>query len=148
MPLTTEVCNAMLLPSSSVERGHHWPKLEAIQRWSAICCVWPWTLTYQKFLLCISSQGQDLYSHQKLNMHIYWFSSESDYRRRWRRLRRTLDATVQPVGRHIANEVFGVLDIRVLVLNSGIAFCGLGFYRPGGHCRKVEALTQLMKLAH
>jgi len=27
-----------------------------------------WTLTYQKFLLCVSSQGQDLYSHQKLNM--------------------------------------------------------------------------------
>ena len=37
------------------------------------------TLTYQKFLLCISSQGQDLYSHQKLNMYIYWFSSESGY---------------------------------------------------------------------
>jgi len=30
--------------------------------------------------LCISSQGQDLYSHQKLNMYIYWFSSESGYR--------------------------------------------------------------------
>jgi len=30
--------------------------LEAIQRWSAICRVWPWTLTYQKFLLCISRQ--------------------------------------------------------------------------------------------
>jgi len=27
---------------------------EAIQRWSAICRVWPWTLTYQKFLLCVS----------------------------------------------------------------------------------------------
>ena len=62
-------------------------KLEAIQRWSAICRVWPWTLTYQKFLLCISSQGQDLYSHQKLNMYIYWFSSESGYRRRRRRRR-------------------------------------------------------------
>ena len=34
---------------------------------------------YQKFLLCISSQGQDLYSHQKLNMYIYWFSFESGY---------------------------------------------------------------------
>jgi len=45
------------------------------------------TLTYQKFLLCISSQGQDLYSHQKLNMYICWFSSESSYRRR--RQRRT-----------------------------------------------------------
>jgi len=44
-------------------------------------------LTYQKFLLCISSQGQDLYSHQKLNMYIYWFSSESSYRRRQRRRR-------------------------------------------------------------
>ena len=32
-----------------------------------------------KFLLCISSQGQDLYSHQKLNMCIYWFSSETGY---------------------------------------------------------------------
>jgi len=33
-------------------------------------------VTYQKFLLCISSQGQDLglYSHQKLNMYMYWFS--------------------------------------------------------------------------
>jgi len=26
--------------------------------------------------------GQDLYSHQKLNMYIYWFSSGSGYRRR------------------------------------------------------------------
>jgi len=52
---------------------------EAIQRWSAICHVSPWTLTYQKFLLCISSQGQVLYSHQKLDMYIYWFSSESGY---------------------------------------------------------------------
>jgi len=74
---------------------HCWPcqpsnpytKLEAIQRWSTICRVWPWTLTYQKFPLCISSQGQDLYSHQKWNMYIYWFSSESGYRRR--RQRRT-----------------------------------------------------------
>jgi len=31
-----------------------------------------------KFLLYTSSQGQDLYWHQKLNMYIYWFSSESD----------------------------------------------------------------------
>ena len=31
-----------------------------------------------KFLLCFSTQGQDLYSHQKLNM--YMFSSESGYR--------------------------------------------------------------------
>jgi len=29
--------------------------------------MWPWTLTYQKFLLRVSSQGQELYSHQKLN---------------------------------------------------------------------------------
>jgi len=43
-------------------------RLVAIQRWSAICRVWPWTLSYQKFLLCISSQGQELFSHQKLNM--------------------------------------------------------------------------------
>ena len=54
-------------------------KLEAIQRWSAICRVWPWTLTYQKFLLCISSQGRDLYSHQKLNTYVYLFSSKSGY---------------------------------------------------------------------
>ena len=43
--------------------AQHSYQLEAIQRWSAICCVWPWTLTYQKLLLCVSSQGQDLYSH-------------------------------------------------------------------------------------
>ena len=53
----------------------------------AICYVWPWTVTYQKFLLCVSSQGQELYSHEKWNMYIYWFSSESSYRRRWRRRR-------------------------------------------------------------
>jgi len=34
-------------------------------------------------------------------MYIYWFSSESGYRRRRRRQRRT---TVQPLGRHIAND--------------------------------------------
>ena len=79
--------------SSTVQSLHNRPgqpehkflKLEAIQRWSAICRMWPWTLTYQKFLLCVASQGQDLYSHQKLNMYIYWFSSESSYRRRRRR---------------------------------------------------------------
>jgi len=38
-----------------------------------------------EFLLCISSQAQNLYSHQKWNMYIYWFSSESGYRRRRRR---------------------------------------------------------------
>jgi len=27
-------------------------------------------LTCQKLLLCISSQGHELYSHQKLNMYI------------------------------------------------------------------------------
>ena len=53
------------------------------------CWILQLTLTYQKFLLCISSQGQDLYSHQKLSMYIYWFSSESGYRhRRWQRCRR------------------------------------------------------------
>jgi len=32
------------------------------------------------------SQGQDLYSHQKLNMYIYWFSSESnDNGEKWTR---------------------------------------------------------------
>jgi len=41
-----------------------------------------------KFLLCISRQGQDLYSHQKLYMYIYWFSSESGYRRCRHRSRR------------------------------------------------------------
>jgi len=46
--------------------------------------LWP-----QKILLCISGQGQDLYSHQKLNIYIYWFSSESSYRCRRRRQRRT-----------------------------------------------------------
>jgi len=45
--------------------GLNYNKLEAIQKWSAICRVWPWTLTYQKFLLCVSSQGQDLYTHTK-----------------------------------------------------------------------------------
>jgi len=63
----------------------NWVEVEAVQRWSAICRVWPWTFTYQKIFLCISSQGQDRYSDQQLNMYIYWFSSESGYRRRQRR---------------------------------------------------------------
>jgi len=29
-------------------------ELQAIQRCSAICRVWPWTMTYQKFLLHVS----------------------------------------------------------------------------------------------
>jgi len=41
-----------------------------------------------KFVSCISSQSQDLYSYQKLNVCIYWFSSESGCRRRRRRRRR------------------------------------------------------------
>ena len=62
--------------------------------------------------MCISRQGQDLYSHQKLNMYIYWFSSESGYRRRRRRRRRRQRRT-----RHIANDSFTdvkQLDTRVL----------------------------------
>jgi len=39
------------------------------------------TLNFTSQKLCISSQGRDIYSHQKLNMYIYWFSSESGYRR-------------------------------------------------------------------
>jgi len=83
-------------------------KLEAIQRWSAICRVWPWT--YQKFLLCISSQGQDLYLylHQKFSMYIYWFSSDSGYRRRRRRQRRTPQynpADISPVRLRDDNSV-------------------------------------------
>jgi len=42
-----------------------------------------------KFLLCVSSQGQDLYSHQKVITYFYWFSSESGNRRRRRRQRGT-----------------------------------------------------------
>ena len=64
-------------------------KLEAIQRWSAICHV------------CISSQGQVLYSHQKLNMHIYWITSEQLQTP----TTTTPDTTVQPLGRYIANKL-------------------------------------------
>jgi len=47
-------------------KTNHTSVAKTTQRWSAICqSVCPWTLTYQKFLLCISSQGQDLYSHTK-----------------------------------------------------------------------------------
>jgi len=34
--------------------AHSYVQLEAVQRWSAICCMWPWTMNYQKFLLCLS----------------------------------------------------------------------------------------------
>jgi len=37
--------------------------------------------------LRISSQSQDLYSYQKLNMYINWFSSESGYTHRCQRRR-------------------------------------------------------------
>jgi len=55
-------------------------------------------LTIKNSFLCISSQGQDLYSHRKLNMYIYWFSSKTTTT-----TTTTPDATVQPLGRHIAN---------------------------------------------
>ena len=61
--------------------------------------------------MCISSQGQDLYSHQKLNTYIYWFSSESGYRRRRRRQRR------MPQYNHngdIANETIRALTPALL----------------------------------
>ena len=87
--------------------------IEAIQRRSAMCRVSPWTLPYQKFLLCVYSQGQDLYSHQKLNMHVHLLVLI------WERLQTptttmtttptTPDATVQPLGRHIANNVDAIL---------------------------------------
>ena len=64
-------------------------------------------VTYQKFLLCISSLGQDLYAHQKLNMYIYWFLSESGYIRR-RQCRtpvtrgRTIIGSVSNRGRYLS----------------------------------------------
>ena len=54
----------LLVSKDNLQRESHSQnmKLEAIQRWSAICLVWPWTLTYQKLLLCVFSQGQDLHT--------------------------------------------------------------------------------------
>ena len=51
-----------------------------------------------KVPLFFFSNGQELYSHQKLNMCIHWFSSESGYsrpRRRRRRRRRPQRRTLQ-----------------------------------------------------
>jgi len=89
--------------------GYECAKLEAIQRWLAICHVWPWTLTCQKFLLCITSQSQDLCSHQKLNVHLLVLV--------WERLQTptmtaTPDTTVQPLGRHIANKKKMLLNVE------------------------------------
>jgi len=97
--------------------------------------MWPWTLAYQKFLLCVSIQGQDLYSHQKLNMYIYWFSSESSYRqRRQRRLQTptttTLDTAVQPLGRHIANKIESNIILSNIIL-IGYRWCELGWLTFG-----------------
>jgi len=38
--------------------------IEAIQRWSAICRVWPWTLTYQKSF-CAFLARVKTYTHTK-----------------------------------------------------------------------------------
>ena len=43
------------------------------------------TLNYDLSKIPFVRQGQELYSYEKLNMYIYWFSSESGYRRRRRR---------------------------------------------------------------
>jgi len=54
------------------------------------------------------SQGQDLYSRQKLDMYIYWFSYESARLQTPATTTTTPtspDATVQPLGRHITNEL-------------------------------------------
>jgi len=64
-----------------------------------------------KIPLCIFSQGQGLYSHQKFNIHVYYLLVFI-----WERLQTpttttttsptptTSDATVQPPGRHISNH--------------------------------------------
>jgi len=63
----------MTLKQTDIKLTHfNYKQLEAIQRWSAICRVWPWTLTYQKSCRALP---WDTYSHQKWNMYIYWFSS-------------------------------------------------------------------------
>jgi len=56
-----------------------------------------------KNFLGVSTQGQDLYSHQKLNVHLLVLT--------WERLQTptrttttTSDTTVQPLGRHMAND--------------------------------------------
>jgi len=62
--------------------------------------LWPIKNSFCAFL----AKGQDLYSHQKLNMYIYWFSSKSGYRRQRRQRRTPQYMSVQPLGRHIANQ--------------------------------------------
>ena len=83
--ITSNACNASgysYARLDSVVCPFATKRLEAIQRWSGDMSRVTLNSDLSKFLLCISSQGQDLYSHQKLNMYIYWFSSESGYRRR------------------------------------------------------------------
>ena len=67
----------------------------------------------QKFLFCVSSQGRDLYSHQKLNMYIHCFSCESRLQTPTTTTPTTPDATVLPLGRHIAkNRVLDLYESR------------------------------------
>jgi len=50
----------------------------------------------RKFLLCVSSQGQDILTPEIKHLaYIYWFSSESGRRRRRRRRRRRQRRTPQ-----------------------------------------------------
>jgi len=88
-------------------------KLEAIQRWSAICRVWPGTLTYQKFLLCVSSQGQEprpILTPKIEHVHLLvliWERLQTPTTTTMMTTTPTMpDAIVQPLGRHIANKFF------------------------------------------
>jgi len=91
-------------------------KLEATQRWSAICRVCPWTLTYQKFLSCISTPGSSPILTPKIR-HVHLLVLIWELSQTPTTTTTTPDTTVQPLGRHIARYfvMFCLCSLDVVV---------------------------------
>jgi len=93
---------------------------EAIQRWSAAMSLMTLNFDPSKIPLCASSQGQDLYSYQKLNMYIVhllvliweWLQTPSTT---MTTTPTTPDTTVRSLWRHIANVQLSWVEMMTVM---------------------------------
>jgi len=97
--IRTHTCTHAREGNRRLAKCHRYWQLEAIQRWSAICRVWPWTIknSFYAFLAWVKA-----YTHMPKIKHAHLLVLI------WERLQTTTttttttpDTRVQPLGRHI-----------------------------------------------